>query len=443
MQPPEGRQAVIYTRVSRDQAGGRSVADQERECRQTCDAHGWEVRQVFSDNSIGASRHSVGDRAQWKKLKKSLRAGDVLVCWESSRTGRDIEEFVALRNLCASLQVPLSYSGRLLDLTLGDDRFVGGLDALLAERESEQIRTRVLRGKRAAAADGLPYGRAPWGYHAPTPRVWEPDPVESVRVKQAAESILAGGSLRQVLAQLQSDGHAPRDITALRRALSNPALAGLRVHQGAVVGKGNWPPIISEEQHLKLVGRFEKLSTLQTVGRKPKHLLSGIAECSVCGNKLRHRAYKDRNPNYTCPAGHVSRLAEMLDEEVQRRLFQRLSTIDPAEHEPKDADDDAVLDEIVALEKKLEEWVEAAIEGTVNPGHFAKIEKGLQGRISALKAKLGAAPALGLDARNIAKNWDKIDTEQKRMIIRAFMTIKVRPLGRVRALPTDVDITPI
>lgn len=145
------------------------MQDQESECRQTCASRGWTVRKVYSDNSIGASRHSLKDRPQWKKLKAELRAGDVLVVWEASRTNRDLEEFVELRNLCAELQVPLSYAGRVLDLSLGDDRFTGGLDALIAERESEQIRTRVLRGKRRAAAEGLPFGRPPWGYYAPSP----------------------------------------------------------------------------------------------------------------------------------------------------------------------------------------------------------------------------------------------------------------------------------
>ncbi|MCV7029545.1 recombinase family protein [Mycobacterium sherrisii] len=46
--------AVIYTRVSRDSAGGRSVEDQERECRQECNRNNWPVRAVYCDNSIGA-----------------------------------------------------------------------------------------------------------------------------------------------------------------------------------------------------------------------------------------------------------------------------------------------------------------------------------------------------------------------------------------------------
>src|SRR5258708_6762432 len=129
--------AVIYTRVSRDAKGERvSVQSQERECRVVCEGNGWPVRSVYCDNSIGASRFSA-DRPEWQRVKAELRRGDVLVVWESSRAQRDLEEFITLRNLCAEKDVRLSYQGRVLDLSEGDDRFTGGLDALLAERESE------------------------------------------------------------------------------------------------------------------------------------------------------------------------------------------------------------------------------------------------------------------------------------------------------------------
>ena len=51
--------------------------------------------------------------------------------------------------LCAERGVLWSYGGKLYDLSNGDDRFGTGLDALLAEKEADQISERVLRGKRA------------------------------------------------------------------------------------------------------------------------------------------------------------------------------------------------------------------------------------------------------------------------------------------------------
>ena len=65
----------------------------------------------------------------------------------------------------------------------------------------------------------------------------------------------------------------------LRRALLNPALAGLRVHQGEVVGKGIWQPIITQEQHRQLVARSKRMTALygfnSQPGPEPKYLLPG------------------------------------------------------------------------------------------------------------------------------------------------------------------------
>lgn len=54
--------AVVYTRVSSDPKGaGRSVAEQEKECRAVASAAGWEVAEVFTDNDRSASRYATKD----------------------------------------------------------------------------------------------------------------------------------------------------------------------------------------------------------------------------------------------------------------------------------------------------------------------------------------------------------------------------------------------
>ncbi|MCV7423002.1 recombinase family protein [Mycobacterium yunnanensis] len=440
--------AVIYTRVSSDQNGGRSVADQEKECRAVCERNGWPVRKVFVDNDRGASRYSAKGRPAWEALKTELRAGDVLVCWEASRTQRDLEEYVRLRNLCSALSVPLHYSGKLLDLNSGDDRFVGGLDALLAEREAELIRTRVLRGKLSAATDGRPSGKPVWGYRRADVAVWEIDPVEGPKVRTAVERMLAGESQRSVLSWLKSmEGYAPRDGTSLRRALSNPALAGLRVHQGAIAGKAAWEPIITEQQHKRLLARLDKQVKLtgwsSPPGPEPKHLLSGIAVCGTCATRLQWKRREGRPDAYRCPQGHVQRAAGPLD----GRVAQAMRTILNALAGPVSAlyggeSDEGGVPEIDALEAQLAEWEAAAIAGTVTPAAFSRIEAGLRARIAELaptpkvadEAELGALAATG---------WDLSSTGDRRLGVRKLLTVTVHPApaGR-RPIDEDTVIVP-
>src|SRR4051812_47776861 len=162
-----GTRAVIYTRVSSDPNDrGRSVAEQETECRAVCARNRWDVVAVFSDNDRSASRYATKQRPEHRKLIRYIEAGkaDVLVTWEASRAQRDLRAYADLRDLCEQRGVLLSYSGRTYDMTESDDRFSTGLNALLAERESDQTRKRVLRAVRANADKGRPHGKLLYGY---------------------------------------------------------------------------------------------------------------------------------------------------------------------------------------------------------------------------------------------------------------------------------------
>src|SRR3954470_1662349 len=193
--------AAIYTRVSSDpNERGRSVSEQEAECRAVCDRNGWKVVDVLSDNDRSASRYAVKSRPAYQQLIERVDAGDcdVLVTWEASRAQRDLAAYASLRDLCERRGVLLSYSGRTFDMADADDRFGTGLDALLAERESDQTRKRVLRAVRANAEKGRPHGKLLYGYRREyDPGTREligqvPDPQTAPVVQEAARRVLAG-----------------------------------------------------------------------------------------------------------------------------------------------------------------------------------------------------------------------------------------------------------
>jgi DNA invertase Pin-like site-specific DNA recombinase len=433
--------AVIYTRVSSDQNNGRSVADQERECRHECERNGWPVREVYCDNDIGASSFSGKQRPQWEKLKADLRSGDIVVMWEASRSTRDLGEFVTLRDLCAELQVPLCYSGRVLDLTSGDDRFFAAFDALQSEREAWKISERVKRGKRASAAGGRPFGLAPWGYRRVEKGVWEVDPVEGPRVHAAAERLLEGESQRSILKWLRANGYAPHAGADLCRALCNPTIAGLRVHQGKVIGKGTWPPLITEEQHRQLVAQTELRRRADRYasrpGPEPKYLLSGIAECGKCGRRVRFRNRQGRPPTYNCPDGHVWRAAAPLDQAATEAAFQALLSKPPNNSEATSAQR-----ELDVVELQLAEFMDQAIAGEISGAAFAKIEQGLQARIDDLRPRTVVRQKRYF--RATYREWTKMSLIERREAIRDSVRILVNPVpaGR-RATDEDVLITPI
>jgi site-specific DNA recombinase len=241
-----------------------------------------------------------------------------------------------------------------------------------------------------------------------------------------------------------TDGYAPTTPTTLRRALLNPALAGLRQHQGDVVGPASWAAIIAKEQHEQLKSRDRRMratyGTSSPRGPEPKYLLTGIARCGVSDEGMRHRARAGRTPYYDCRKGHVSRLVDMLDHAVESEIFKRLSGIDPSDYESSHADDEAILAEIDELERELAEWEAAALAREVSARMFGQKERDLTARIESARAKIETPSELELDP----DQWPDLTMAERRHIVRSLFTVVVPPLAkRVRALPEDVKITPI
>lgn len=423
--------AVIYTRVSK-LARSISVADQLHECRERCAESDWHIRAEFCDDGISASRYGR-HRPQWEAAKAALRPGDVLVVWEASRATRDLEEYVSLRSLCTSTGVLLAYGDdTLLDMRKGSDRRNSAQAIVDAEYESEKLKERAQRGKRSAARKGEPSGRPPWGYRqvsvngVPVPKTWEPDPVEAPRIREAVEGLLSGATWYSVLAHLRAtDGYTPKSQTMMKRALLNPALAGLRVHLGEVVRKATWEPIITPDQHHHLVAHSKALSATYSRERHgTKYLLTGIATCGVCDDGLRYHLKRGRvTPVYRCHRGHVSIPVPVADEAVRRKVIERLSEVNPSDYESADVDDAAILAEIDGLERELDE-AQAGLPVPLTGRSlqmFAQFEQQQEDRIEALRAKLVAPPQLELDP----DEWPSLAVDERRRIVRALFTVKL------------------
>ena len=78
---------LIYARVSLDALGqGRSVAEQETECRAWADREGWEVVEVIAETG-SASRYgrSTQARQRWDEVADATASGriDALLTWEA------------------------------------------------------------------------------------------------------------------------------------------------------------------------------------------------------------------------------------------------------------------------------------------------------------------------------------------------------------------------
>jgi hypothetical protein len=72
----------------------------------------------------------------------------------------------------------------------------------------------------------------------------------------------------------------------LRRVSQNPRIAGLRVHQGKVIGPGNWEPILDADTLHGIIAFLNDPSRKNALAFERRHLLPGIAKCGICGSAL-------------------------------------------------------------------------------------------------------------------------------------------------------------
>ncbi|MGB3708924.1 recombinase family protein [Gordonia sp. (in: high G+C Gram-positive bacteria)] len=462
--------AIIYCRVSSDPSQrGKSVSEQEKECREVAAREGWDVAEVLVDNDIGASRYSRGSRLAYAQLDKILRNGDVLITWEASRAQRDLAAYLELRELCAERGVRWCYSGRVHDLSRGDDRFTTGLDALLAEKEVEQTRDRVLRAVRARAAAGRPHGKPPYGYRiARDPETGQsvgriPDPETAPRVAEIVRRVLSGDSMysicqdftaREIPRPRSGERTSSWNVTTVRRIAENPAYAGLRVHRGLVVGPGTWEPIVSVDDHdrAKAIIANPDRNTRPKTGDGPTWLLSGILTCAHCGS-ICTRTQTRGKPIYSCNGRRhqetglrycTGRVIERVDPFVTEAIIRRLEGQDLVDDLfESDTEYRAAADEAAALRRRLDGFTDAAAEGEVSPTALARIEAKLLPQIDAAeqRARLRLTPLVtvmrGADAR---ERWDTLSIIDKRELIRALTaSITLAKVGRGRKTYADGD----
>jgi site-specific DNA recombinase len=329
------------------------------------------------------------------------------------------------------------------------DRFQTGLDALLAERESDETRKRVLRAVRANADKGRPHGKLLYGYrreYDPGTREFigqEPDSVTAEVVREAARRVLAGETPYSIAQDYNGRGIKPPrgsergwNLTQIKRLCINPGYAGKRVHRGRVVGDAAWPPLLDEGTHLALVAKLGDPRRGSQRDSAIKHLLSGIAVCGVCGGRI--RVQKNRGfLAYLCVDGfHVSRREPDVDEFVTEVVLARLERPDLADVFTESADSESAeaLAEARGKRARLEGFYDAAAAGELTPQALARIEARLFPEIEAADRRARAAVSsplvaatAGVDAR---ERWAKLSLPQRREIISTLMKVRIMPTTR-------------
>ncbi len=331
---------VIYTRLSEDRDGEQTAtARQEADCRAYAEEHGWIISAVYTDRDSAFDKTVV--RSDFEDMLLAIQTGLVgrVLVWKMDRLvrqPRDLERILdALETAggaLASVNDPVDVSGPmgLAMLRIG---------VVMAHTESANTSLRVRRKMAELAKEGKVSGggRRPFGYTYMREAVI---PEEATLVREAAERVLHGEAANGIARDwaergIKTSAGGEWTHSTITRMLRNPAIAGLRQHNGTVVAKAVWPPILSEEQHAQITSVLDPARRRTTgAGNVRTHVLAGgILRCGRCGAAMVARPRDDKVRRYVCAkgpglpgCGGTYILAEPLEELVFEAVVEYIDT---------------------------------------------------------------------------------------------------------------------
>jgi len=479
--------AAIYVRRSHKDAagsdedqrrGGKSLAQQEKECRALAKREGLTVVEVYAEREgTGASRYSKAKtRPEYERALADLDRGDrfrTLIVWELERFDRtgwaSLEPLFRKHSESGDRRV-IDMAG--LDTSKPDQKWNVLIRAEMAAEEVAKLSRRVRRGKQGQRDSGVWLGgRAPYGLQVVGQKV-QPDPDTSGTARRIAEMALRGDTFHAIARTLNAEnipgpsGGEWRAST-LRTIVLSPAFAGVQSVRGTnahgnpktladvyLNSDGEPVPIgtgiITLAERRKIEQQLAKRTTEHhgtthdTVrgSRRVNSLLGKIARCALCDGRVIMGGAKV-NPKYSC-SNHAhggscrgwSILVRTADEAVDQLMRERFTEYeldsdflteigeawishDDPQTQAEREDAQAELDDARAALERVED---AFADGLLDSDALKRQRPRLQKRIERAqqRAEKVAPKQIDLewfDPEDLLTEWDSADTHRRQELL--------------------------
>jgi len=455
--------AAIYARISSDREGLQlGVQRQVEDCKALAERRGWRIAEIYTDDDVSAYKRKP--RPAYQRLLADLRRGerDAVVVWHLDRLHRQPKELEEFFEICdrAKVTALATVSGDV-NLSSDDGRFLTRILGAVARKESDDKSRRIKRKHQELAQNGKVAGGGtrPFGYQSDRRTV---EPTEATIIRELADRILQGDSLRSLVADLTARRvstvtGAPWKIQTLRNMLMSYRLSGQREHLGELVGPAEWEAIIEPEHTERL--RAILSDPDRPANRSPRrYLLTRLVHCGLCGYEMVSRPRGDGERRYVCNAGpglpgcgRTAILADHLEPFVVDAVLRRLDSPGLAAalsgaHAPASASAETrrELDDAAA---HLEELARAYGEKKITLREYLAarpvIEKRMESARNALNIDTRAAALsayLG-DPGALRREWSDLALPRQHSIVAALLDhVVIAPAvrGRNRFDPTRV-----
>lgn len=317
---------LLYARYSSQLQNARSIEDQVAMLRARADREGWTIVDLFTDYAISGAAGTGGDqRPGLHAMMARVEAGgiDQVLTESTDRIARHQGDAFAVRER-------LRFAGaRLFTLLDGEvDEITGTIKGLMDARMRADLSARVRRGQRGTTEQGRAAGSIAYGYRR-APKLddrgelirglREIDEDEAEIVRRIFTEFAAGRSAVRIAADLNRDGIAAsrrgfwRASSLLGQTQLGTGILRNRIYIGEMVygrtqgvqspltrrtivraasdpvSVGSVPAlrIIDDALFLAVQQRLMETSgTRPEQQRRPKHVLSGLGFCTVCGGNF-------------------------------------------------------------------------------------------------------------------------------------------------------------
>ncbi|MDX5563797.1 recombinase family protein [Streptomyces sp. ID05-04B] len=442
-EPPDPQHACIYCRMSEDrEGGGLGIGRQREDCEKLAAQLGLTVVRVYTDNDLSA--YSGKPRPDYQHMLDDLRNNmyGTVLAWHTDRLHRrptELEEYI---DVCEPRGIATrTVQAGAIDLTTAAGRLMARQLGSMARYEVEHMIERQRRAREQKVQRGEYCG-------GPRPYGWENDgvtpvPAEIAVIRETADAVLAGASIRSLAADLNERGmHSSTgtrwDGGTLSRMLRRPRNAGILQHRGEEAGPAQWDAALDEPTWRSLRAVLDDPSRIPAASNVRRYLGSGLYVCGVCGATLTSFSKGGGKPaKYKCRKNDcVLRDLVLLDKWVVGALLKRLKEPDAADfftaREDAAGDVRGAQDDLKAARKDLDELAAAFGAGEIDMQEWRVARASARTRKERAEAVLATAVRVNpvaalLDAADIEARWEAFDLSRQRAAVDWAMTVRVLP----------------
>jgi site-specific DNA recombinase len=293
--------AALYERVSsEEQVEGYSLDAQDRAGRLYCDAHSWEVVQVYRDEGRSARTDDFAKRPAFQQLLIDAEAGliDVVVVHKLDRFARNLRVTLETLERLDRVGVGFVSISEQMDFTTPIGKVILATLAAFAQYYSDNLSTETKKGKAERKAQGLFNGLLPFGLKTNSDGIPVPDPETYPGLLLAFRLAAEGKSDREVATALNAAGYRTSGNRG-RNPFTKDTVCVLlqnRFYLGELPD-GQGGHVSAAHQPVLDVELFEQAQQARAANRRtpgPKsvppgkrtHSLSALGTCAHCGSRL-------------------------------------------------------------------------------------------------------------------------------------------------------------